>query len=66
MRNVRVTNIHRGSGARNKYIYAMLNDAETGESIISATLEYVLKAISEREYNLVDVKQFCSDVADIL
>lgn len=50
-----LTNIHHGDPAKGRgdYIYAELRDAKTHETIISATLDYILRAIEVRGYRLV-------------
>jgi hypothetical protein len=53
MRKVVLYNVHHGKGERSCYIYAHLRDAETGELIISATLDYILEAVEKRDYLLV-------------
>lgn len=47
-KSLAVTNIRRGKGARQEIIYARLIDAETGELLISATLEYITEALNAR------------------
>lgn len=42
-----IKNIERGKGARNQYMYASLYNAETGELLISATLDYIEKRMWE-------------------
>ena len=49
-RKFRITNIALGKGNRDRYIYALLVDSTTGEVFISATLDYILKAIRDRGY----------------
>ena len=48
--------IHHGFDARKKYIYAHVRDAKTGELLISATIDYCLDAIKERNWFLVGGK----------
>jgi len=45
MREVKITNIHHGKGAKGKNIYAKLVDAKTNELLISATIDYILIAL---------------------
>lgn len=45
--NSRIVDIHRGTGRRSHIIYAVLR-SENGELLISATLEYIVKALAER------------------
>lgn len=41
-----ITNIRRGKEKRSKFIYAELRD-EKGEILINATLDYIVRALSE-------------------
>jgi hypothetical protein len=43
----KITNVRRGKGARQVYIYAQLQSA-SGEILISATLDYIMQALRER------------------
>jgi len=45
--------IWQGKGDRSKYLYGQINDAETGELIISASAKYCSEAIRERNYVIV-------------
>lgn len=47
-RQLIITNLRRGKDTRHGIIYADLIDSETNELLISATLEYIQKAINER------------------
>ncbi len=49
--------IYHGTGARSSIIYAHLYSADTGDLVISATLDYILNAIEERGYILVKEKK---------
>jgi hypothetical protein len=53
MRKVRVINLHQGQGGRTEYLYATVVDAENGELIIAATLDYILKIAKVRNYQIV-------------
>lgn len=52
-RHVVIDHIHHGEGGRSDVIYARLIDAQTGECIISATIDYILRAVNSRNYKLV-------------
>lgn len=51
---VRITNMRQGKFERRKFLYADLVEAETGELMIAATLDYIIQAIADREYELID------------
>ena len=53
MIKVVLSDVRHGTGDRSKYIYAILKYYETGEILVSATLDYVLDAILNRGYVLV-------------
>jgi hypothetical protein len=56
-RCVRLVNVHHDSRlGYPRNIYATLVDAKTGETIINATLSYVLTAVANRGYRLVGDK----------
>lgn len=52
-REVVITQIHHGEGGRSDVIYCQLVDAHTGDCIISATIDYVLRAVNSRNLRLV-------------
>ena len=54
-RPVRLVNVRHGKPAdgRGRVVYGHLIHADTGELEISATLEYIMQAIAERNYVLV-------------
>lgn len=54
-KEVRLENVHHGNEAtgRGNYIYARLVEADTGELVISATLDYILMAVKKHNYKLV-------------
>jgi hypothetical protein len=43
-----ITDIKRGDGNRSELLYGVLRDAETGELMISATLDYIVDALKDR------------------
>ena len=45
--NCKIVNINRGKGNRSIYIYAELRN-EKDELLISATLDYIVKVLTER------------------
>lgn len=52
-----ILTFERGKGNRSCYLYAHLTDDNDGGTVISADLNYVLRAIKERNYkvdNLID------------
>lgn len=55
---VKITEMKRGKGWRQKSIYVKLVDANTGELLISADLPYVLEAIVDRDYSVVNQAAF--------
>lgn len=48
--------IRRGKDDRWQYLYANVYDANTDEILIAADLEYVLKALKERNHIIVELK----------
>jgi hypothetical protein len=50
--NCYLTKVHHGTGNRSVYIYAELRDIKTDQLMISATLDYILQAVKERNYIL--------------
>lgn len=52
-RKVKLVNVRHGVNDRSKFIYAELVDAESGNSLIWASLAYILEAIEKRNYRLV-------------
>lgn len=49
--NVKLTKIHRGKNGRERFVYAELTE-ENGDLLVSATLDYCLRACLERGYNV--------------
>ena len=45
-------NVRHGDGYRRKYIYADLETPD-GDLMIAGTLDYIMKAVSDRGYTLV-------------
>ena len=50
---VRLTDVRHGKDKRSNIIYATLIEADTGDLVIAATLEYILNAVKTRGYVLV-------------
>ncbi len=48
--NVKICDIHRGKASeiRGDLVYATLRDADTGELLVSATLDYIVEILKER------------------
>jgi hypothetical protein len=53
---MRITNIRRGKGIREAIIYAHLEDKD-GNLIISATLEYIVAALNDKNRIWHDVRK---------
>lgn len=54
-KEVIITNIRKR--AENDTIYAFLKDADNDETLVSATLQYILVAAKERNYNVVNAQE---------
>ena len=52
-KEVRLTDVRSGDGARSHFIYAKVVDAETGEMLISATVDYILQVAQHYGYKFV-------------
>jgi hypothetical protein len=68
MRKVKIIDVRKGKGARQHITYAHLTDAETGEYLISGTLNYITEVCAdpERGYELVnalEVLRICFPIA---
>jgi len=50
-----IKNIHKGKGNRTNLIYATLNEKDTDELVISATLDYILDTIENRGYKVDNI-----------
>lgn len=51
---VKLVDVHHGTKpGREHYIYACLRDAKTNELLVSADLDYCIKAVLERGWTLV-------------
>lgn len=55
----KIVNIHRNfkRNGDSKIVYAELREAETNKLSISATLDYIMEAVWERNLKLVDDKE---------
>lgn len=51
-----IKNIHKGKGNNTHVIYGTLNEKDTGNLIISATLKYILEMIEKRGYKVDNIK----------
>ena len=45
----KITNVRHGVGRFSHVVYANLTD-EQGETLITATLEYIMRAVKDRQY----------------
>jgi hypothetical protein len=68
MRKVKITNIRRGKGIREKIIYAHIEDATDGTMLVSSSLRYCMEVVNTpwREVELINAQEVASIVAELV
>ncbi len=64
VKDVVIDDIHRGKieQKRNHIIYASLKEAYSNETVISADIDYVLRACRERRYRIINAQEVLQEL----
>lgn len=67
VKDVVIDNIHRGKieQKRDHIIYARLEDADSKETIISADIDYVLRACRQRYYRIINAQEVLEELLEL-